>query len=172
MGPAASTMQYQPGDTPLGVKVLFRVLTGKANVDYLDGHSPDETMVASFRKAVASLHKQLGPDPAAWRTPVRKLVFKNRNFLQVPQAFQEEPALLEMNRGTENHVVVLSEAGVKGMNVVPPGESGNVQSNGQPNPHTSDQLRLYVDFNYKPMNFSSVDVMRAAESERELSYRP
>ena len=172
VGPAASSLQYQPGDTPLGVKVLFRVLTGKARVDYLDGHGPDEAMVTGFRKAVTSLRKQFGPNPDAWRTPVRKLVFKNRNFMQVPQAFQEEPALLEMNRGTENHVVVLSAAGAKGMNVVPPGESGNMQSTGRPNPHASDQLRLFVDFNYKPMNFYSEDVMRAAESEMQLSYRP
>jgi len=171
-GPAASLLQYQPSDVPIGAKVLFRVIEGRARVDYLGGAGPREAMAASFRKAVASLGGRLGSNPGAWQAPVRTLLFRNRNFLQIPQAFHEEPKLILMNRGTQNHLVVLSEAGVKGVNVAPPGESGRVLPNGQPSPHAADQLKLFVDFEYKPLNFHLADVMRAAESAKSVPYRP
>jgi penicillin amidase len=56
------------------------------------------------------------------------------------------------------------------MNVVPPGESGLLQPEGRLSPHAADQLRLFADFEYKPMNFALADVMYAAESEEVLTY--
>jgi penicillin amidase len=111
----------------------------------------------------------MGPDPSGWRAPVESLVFRKRNFLQVPQAYGDELKLPAMNRGTQNHVVVLSAAGVRGMNVLPPGESGRTDTEGQAR-HAADQLRLFADFEYKPMNFVLSDVMRTAESEEVLTY--
>jgi len=83
--------------------------------------------------------------------------------LQTPQSGNQEPKLPAMNRGTENHLVVLSKGRVNGVNVVPPGEGGN--------PHATDQLKLFANFEYKPMNFELTDVRRAAESNRSIRYR-
>ena len=88
----------------------------------------------------------------------------------MPQAYGDELKLPAMNRGTQNHVVVLSAAGVRGMNVLPPGESGRTDTEGQAGRHAADQLRLFADFEYKPMNFALSDVMRTAESEEVLTY--
>jgi len=61
-----------------------------------DGKTKD---TAAFQKAIAKLAAGIGPDPAGWRAPVESLVFRKRNFVQVPQAYGDElklPAMLFM----------------------------------------------------------------------------
>ena len=68
-GPASAMLQFMPGDTPFGSKLLLRVLTGRARGTYLRGTAPSEAMAAAFQKAVAQLTADMGPDPSGWRAP-------------------------------------------------------------------------------------------------------
>ncbi len=40
---------------------------------------------------------------------------------------------------------------IRGINVLPPGQSGFISKRGQPSPHFGDQIRLFDSFSYKPM---------------------
>jgi hypothetical protein len=46
----------------------------------------------------------------------------------------------QMRRGTENHLVVLSEKGVIGVKVVAPDQSGIPLGPGAPSPHFAERL--------------------------------
>jgi penicillin amidase len=76
----------------------------------------------------------------------------------------------QMRRGTENHLVVLSEKGVIGVNVVAPGQSGIPPVPGAPSPHFADQIDLLLNFEYEPMRHSAAEVREGARSEERLSY--
>ncbi len=40
---------------------------------------------------------------------------------------------------------------IRGINVLPPGQSGFISKSGQPSPHFGDQIKLFDSFRYKPM---------------------
>ncbi len=40
---------------------------------------------------------------------------------------------------------------IRGVNVLPPGQSGFISKAGVPSPHFGDQIRLFDSFSYKPM---------------------
>jgi penicillin amidase len=106
-----------------------------------------------------------------WLLPVVPQRFVTTNFNgipQVPQANPDEELFLpvNMNRGTENHMVVLRPVGLKGVDVCPPGQSGFVATDGTTNPHYQDQMVLYRDFKYKDMLFYPNDVSKNAESHK------
>ena len=94
--------------------------------------------------------------------------FATTNFNGIPQASAGEELFLpiNMNRGTENHMVVLRPFGLKGVNVCPPGQSGFVAPDGTEDPHYQDQMDLYQDFEYKDMLFNPFDIIKNAESIR------
>jgi penicillin amidase len=179
VGPVVSRyMQYRQGQAfglQQGANVLLNVLDGKqARVpmtnDYLGGRTPEEVMVGALRKTLADLRSARGADPAKWLFPVEMHDFDTTNYLDVPQGYTALPKIPSMRRGSENHIVVLSPAGVRGINVVAPGESGVPAAPGAPSPHFDDQVGLLLDFEYKPMRFSAPEVEAHAESVERLSY--
>ena len=181
VGPVVSKfMQYRKGQAfglQFGANVLLNILEGKQSPvpmkgDYLGGRTPEEVMVGALRKTVAELRGTHGPDPAKWLFKVARHDFGTTNYLDVPQGYTELPKIPSMRRGTENHIVVLSPAGVRGVNVVAPGQSGVPPAPGAPSPHFADQIGLLLEFEYKPMRFSAPDVEGHTESVERLSYSP
>jgi penicillin amidase len=179
VGPVVSRyMQYRKGQAfglQQGANVLLNILDGKQSRvpikgDYLGGRTPEEVMVGALRKTIAELRGTHGPDPAKWLFPVARHDFDTTNYLDVPQGYTALPKIPSMRRGSENHIVVLSPAGVRGVNVVPPGQSGVPPAPGAPSPHFADQVGLLLDFEYKPMRFSAPDVEGHAGSVERLSY--
>jgi len=66
-----------------------------------------------------------------------------------------------MNRGTYNQVIHLGRGSqLTGVNVVAPGESGQVGS-----PYFADQLRLYATWRYKPMRLTLRDLRGHVSSD-------
>jgi penicillin amidase len=171
-------MQYRQGQAfglQQGANVLLNILDGKqAHVpitgDYLGGKTSEEVMVGALRKTVEELRRTRGEDPSKWLFPVAVHDFETTNYLDVPQGYTALPKIPSMRRGSENHIVVLSPAGVRGVNVVPPGQSGVPPAPGAPSPHFADQVDLLLDFEYKPMRFAAPDVEGHAESVERLSY--
>lgn len=85
VGPAAAQLQNSIS-APLArgtgnEQLLLNVLQGerspvKVRNDYLGGATPAQAMVASLRKAVASLKDSLGPAPDRWHAPAAQIVFR------------------------------------------------------------------------------------------------
>ena len=156
-------------------KMLHHVLAGAASslplhADYLAPLSANEAMVASLTTALDALEDQYGPDMAQWLTSTMTLDFVPANFQGVPQSFGDTYKIIYQNRGTQNHLVRLSAAGVQGIIVNPPGQSGFVSSSGQLSPHYSDQLQLYADWDYKPMLLEDEEITADAESKGRLFF--
>lgn len=181
VGSISKLLQYKKGKTsfglPYGASVLLNVLEGKNSPvrlqgDYLGGESAEQVMVSALRKAIDELRGAYGPDPAKWLLPIKMAAFNTTNFRGVPQGYSNLPKYLPMRRASENHIVVLSPEGVRGVNVVPPGQSGIPPAVGEPSPHFADQVNLLLDFKYKPMRFTASDVKAHAQSIEHLSHSP
>ena len=162
---------------PLGVNVLLYALQGKeAGVppsrDYFNGVDPNAVIVNSLKDALSKLESKYGTaDMSKWRRGVNMLRFGTTNVFGIPQSLLSVKDVLYMNRGTQNHVVILGKDRVRGWNVVPPGQSGFVNLQNKTSPHYQDQLDLYVKFEYKPMLFTKQEVEGAAESKTILPYQ-
>ncbi len=162
-------------DISTATAMLYHVLEGgdsslPAHVDYLAPLTADEARVDSLLAALAALEAEHGPDMSEWLTRVRTGDFVSMNFLGIPQSFGETYSIIFQNRGTQNHLVRLSAEGVVGVNINPPGQSGFVAPSGELNPHYSDQLELYENWEYKPMLLKDEDVAADAESRERLFY--
>jgi len=193
VGPVTKALQAQ------GRHLLLEVLDGERAVfplrgRYLTEPTAEASMVAALRKTVATLRAKHGADLGQWLTPVITGGFQVTNYLGVPQrapepglvtvvqpdektwrlsvppGFEKRMTFPQMRRGTENHLVVLSDKGVIGLNVVAPGQSGIPPAPGAPSPHFGDQIDLLTSFEYKPMRLSAQDVRSNAKSEERLVY--
>ncbi len=126
---------------------------------------------AALGDTVAALKTQFGTnDMNTWLTPVVKQQFFYTNFNGIPQASPSENLYLptNMNRGTENHMVMLGPHGPEGQNVCPPDQSGFVARGGALDAHYQDQMDLYKNFQSKPMLFDFQDVTAHAGSVIQL----
>ena len=142
-----------------GTKVLYHSLLGVSssvpnNFDFFNGVDPYQVIRNALTTTIGNLTKRFGnSDMAKWFSPVVAQKFDYRNFAGVPQANASEVLYLpvNMNRGTQNHMVVFKKAGFEARNVCPPGQSGFVAPDGNADPHYADQMGLYQNFQSKPM---------------------
>jgi penicillin amidase len=161
-----------------GTKILYHSLLGDDSTipnlyDFFNGEDPSDVVLEALMQALDELSNEFGTDNMSqWLLPVIPQRFATTNFNGIPQANPDEELFLpvNMNRGTENHMVVLRPAGLKGVDVCPPGQSGFVAPDGTIDPHYQDQMVLYRDFEYKDMLFYSNDVTKNAESHQTLAY--
>lgn len=161
-----------------GVKILLNALLGDDSTipneyDFFNDGDPLEVVRNSLTETIDALNTQYGTDDMSkWILPVVPQKFFHTNFYGVPQANPDEALTLpiNMNRGTQNHMVVLKPGSIEGINVCPPGQSGFVAPDGTKNPHYSDQMALYEDFEAKPMLLDFKDVKRDMESVKVLYY--
>jgi penicillin amidase len=179
VGSLAKLLQYKKGvasfGLPYGSSVLHNILDGprspvRLKGDYLGGAGAEAVMVDALKKAVAELRAEQGPEMAKWGIPIKMEDFDTANYKGVPQGYSELPKYLPMRRATENHIVTLSPAGIRGINVVAPGTSGVPPAPGEPSPHFADQVGLLLRFEYKPMHFHEQDVEANAKSTERLTY--
>lgn len=164
-------------------------------VDWLNGETPGAFAAEAMSAAAANLAARFGnEDPASWRDPASLEHYQRLNADLVadtvwPQLGLDNSGdsglpgdvadLIEMDRGTYNHVVVYTDAptgseviglsGSQAGSVIPPGQSGFVSLLLQEDPHYEDQLALYLDWRYKPMPLSIEEARENAESEITLT---
>ncbi len=161
-----------------GVKILYHALMGENSTvpneyDFFNDADPLEVVLKSLTETIDALTTQYGSsDMSTWRLPVVPQKFFYKNFYGVPQANPDEELTLpiNMNRGTENHMVLLKPGEIKGVNVCPPGQSGFVAPDGTRDPNYSNQMELYEKFESKPMLFDLKDIMDNVRSVRVLYY--
>jgi penicillin amidase len=161
-----------------GPKIVYHSLLGDdstiANLyDFFNGEDPLDVVLEALTQALSDLSSEFGTDDMSqWLLPTVPQRFVTTNFNGIPQANPAEELFLpvNMNRGTENHMVALKPSGLKGINVCPPGQSGFVAPGGTTDPHYQDQMELYRDFEHKDMLFYPNDVTNNAESYQTLVY--
>lgn len=142
-----------------GTKVLYHSLLGPTssvpnNYDFFNGVDSNQVIRNALTATIGTLTTRFGSsDMATWMSPVVPQKFDYKNFAGVPQANASEVLYLpvNMNRGTQNHMVVFKKAGFEAQNVCPPGQSGFVAPDGSKDPHYEDQMGLYQNFQSKPM---------------------
>jgi penicillin amidase len=179
-GPIAKYLQARKGigfGLPQGGSVLLSAIEGKSSsypmkLDYLGGLSAEQVMVNALRKAVRELTRTMGPDPQKWLLSVEMSSYEPNNYLGVTTGTESIRKFPVMRRGTENHIVVLSPSGVRGVDIVPPGQSGVVPRVGHPSPHFADQADMFIKFEYKAMHFYPQDVEFSTRSVEKLQYAP
>ena len=122
----------------------------------------------ALESAVAKLMEDYGADMTKWRLPNAPIVFHPNNFLNIPQANQDEGQVipLEMNRGTENNMTVFTPEGIVAYEVTPPGQSGFIAPDGEKSQHYADQLQMYADFGRKRMWIYTEDIDKNKSQRR------
>ena len=137
--------------------LLLHILQGDASklhlryTQYLND-TMETVILQALSVAVASLeaHYQT-TNVSRWLTPVDMEDFSELGSL-------ESPLMPYMNRGTYNQVIelplwtMLPLVAPHGENVLPPGQSGFVNSQEIPSPNAYDQLPLYVSWMFKDMH--------------------
>jgi len=160
-----------------GTRVLYHALLGDKstipnNYDFFHGADPLSVVLSALKDTTDDLAAKYGNAMSGWLLQVVQQEFFPTNFVGVPQANSSEALFLpiSMNRGTENHLVVLKPSGTEGEDVCPPGQSGFVAPNGTPSPHYQDQMDLYKNFQLKPMLFDFSEVVENSGRPQVLYY--
>lgn len=136
-------------------------------IDYFGGER-DTVFRCAFQEAVAELRKTYGDDVSSWRKPARIDDLDNLSLFGVPIGISDAGDMPWMNRGTENHFVRATGDGFKAENILPPGNSGYVFPNGAHSKHYADQLKEFIDFEYKTLLFTKSQVTQNQESLKQL----
>lgn len=160
-----------------GTRVLYHALLGDKstipnNYDLFNGANPMAVVLSALTDTITALTSQYGTDMSKWLLPAVQQEFFPTNFTGVPQAGAGEVLFLpiSMNRGTENHLIVLKPRGIEGEDVCPPGQSGFMAPNGSTAAHYSDQMDLYKNFQLKPMLFYFGEVVNNSGPAKVLNY--
>jgi len=150
---------------------LYHILAGTKNLvpcyqlcysgSYFGGNT-DEILVESVNDAITILSgtgTQLGQNvPGFGTTDIAKWGYQpaidtNWNNLDPLAVGVTTSCSLSasQNRSTFMQAIDVGRTSVTGADVLPPGESGFINSAGQPSPHLCDQVGLFNSFRYKPM---------------------
>ena len=145
--------------------LLIRVFKAATlNYDYLGARVRDELIVNALQDAIAELETEYGSsNMTTWLTPVRMQDYDEMGALPGDDIHPY------MNRGTYNQIAEMITGDLpNAVNVIPPGQSGFVQTPGIPNPHVADQVSLYATWTYKPMLFTRAAVEAVKTWEKDF----
>lgn len=115
-------------------EIILSALNGTAKINYRGQRGAEEIVSAAFRRAVAQLSKDLGPNPGFWR------------HINGGIAYPGEATVPYRERGTLVQIIELNDK-IVGRNVVAPGVA-------ETGPHSKDQLPLLRSWKFKPMRFA------------------
>ncbi len=166
-----------PGELTNGAKILYHCLleentSAEKKYDFFKKVTTSQVVFSALTEALEQLQTEhRTADMSQWRSPILPHAFSTTNFTGIPQTSPGGGLSLPiwMNRGTQNDMIVLKREGIHGVNVCPPGQSGFIATNNVKNPHYSDQMELYKDFESKPMFVELRDVKSNMESVIHLS---
>ena len=136
-------------------------------VDYFDGDR-DGVFLEAFREAVVALKDEYGADVSGWRADVTIDPLENVVLFGMPVGVGDSGEMPFLNRGTENHFVQVGKTVARAENVLPPGNSGYISPDGDPDDHYDDQVELFLGFEYKDLLFEDDEVEAATVDERVL----
>jgi penicillin amidase len=126
-------------NTAMQPSLILHVLQGKrsavpAQWNYLGKLTAEELLTKCLNKAVEKLAAARGPEMAAWRHTQGRI------------RFAPLPDIVSTDRGTYIQIVECLRSGLRGISILPPGQSERTDS-----PHFGDQRELAGWFQFKPM---------------------
>jgi penicillin G amidase len=140
-----------------GYTLLHRALSGDTREDYFNGRM-NAVLQDSLEQALNELASEnQGKEVKDYRLKTAQDAFHPVSvlgyFLRQPITTTSGslPPFPKVDRGTENHMVKLDPKGIQGENITAPGTSGFMDRNGKADKHVGDQVKMFVDFTYKPM---------------------
>ncbi|WP_227380925.1 penicillin acylase family protein [Haladaptatus halobius] len=146
-------------------------------VDYFHGDQPTVFRQA-FQKAVEDLRAKHGDNVSTWKAPAHVDKLDNMALFGMPIGVGDAGEMPFLNRGTENHFVRVgrtngqsnqqSRHDFSAENILPPGNSGYLAPDGTKDIHYADQLKMFIDFEYKPLRFTTAEVARDIEATKSL----
>jgi len=132
--------------------MLLHILDGANSAlppgrDYFNGTDSNAVIVRSLEQALDSLTSLFGTaDMSRWIVPRGDIVFQHPLGIELGR-------IPLSNRATYAQVVLLSQPRIVAYNIIPLGQSAFISPEGTPDPHATDQLPLYRNFQYKLMHF-------------------
>lgn len=177
-GDELGTYWTQLIDNYAGYSVFYRAMLGdKASLpmkeDYFNGRNWNEVFIESLQEALTKLTTDFQTtDMSKWLMPKMTMDLIPMNMVGFPSSFGKLPSIDFMDRGSENHIVVLKKSGPVGINIIPAGQNGFMDKNGVPGAHFDDQLDMFCNWVYKELLFKRVDVLMHAESTEILIFKP
>ncbi len=156
-----------------GLKTLVEALQGNSRFDFLNGKTAEQVVAESLTTVYDALTARQGKNASAWRMANAPRPFSHKNFLGIPQTVERAAMLapIEQNRGTENNMTVLHEDKIVAYEVVPPGNSGFIDPQGNKNANYSNQFEMYNAFERKRLWFYRTDVEANSVSSEKLLTR-
>lgn len=162
----------------VGTKVIYEALLGEESgveqgFDFFNGQDQHELIRETLQASYAQLQNRYGANKEDWQFPVAIASFSNRNFLNIPQAGEDEivSTSIFMNRGTENNQVIFGlDGSISAFEAVPPGQSGFIAPDGTKSKYYGNQLEYYDTFTYKEIWLDYDDVNEHADSVIRLNY--
>jgi len=143
--------------------LLLHILQGDASKLHLRykhylNDTVETVIIDALFQALSNLETQYHTtNVSQWLTPVKMVDFSELGSL-------ESPIMPYMNRGTYNQVIELPNwtkeptISPRGESVLPPGQSGFMNSQGIPSPFAYDQLPLYISWMFKDMHIAAGDL--------------
>jgi penicillin amidase len=160
-----------------GYTLFHKALQEETGIDYFNGRRT-EILLTTLKEALSELTaEKLEKGFQAYRLEAAKDAFHPVTvlgyFLRQPitSSVGQLSPFPKVDRGTENHIVNLEAGAVQGINITAPGTSGFIGQSGRPSEHLDDQVRMFVDFDYKPMLFYPEAVKGSAESTLEVEHK-
>ena len=155
-----------------GVKLLWQILNEdtNTNIDWFKGKSKTAFVIEALTETANKL-ESINKTNGDYRSEFPKTYYLHSNFLGIPQANKDEliTSPLAMNRGTENNLTLFSTDGkISGFDVVAPGQSGFISTDGTKSPHYNDQLDLYEKFEFKKLYYDKAELLENKESHIQL----
>jgi penicillin amidase len=156
-----------------GRGALMRLLNPEETALDLSEHAdygdPEDALVRAFRSAVETLDSEFEGGPSEWRRSAAVDSLSTMSLFGIPVGSSSAGEMAQMNRGTEEHFVRLSDD-IHAENILPPGNDGYIAPDGSTGPHFDDQLDMFRNFEYKQLLLADEDVEAATESTRELTF--
>lgn len=132
-------------NTAMQPSLILHVLLGPRSpvpvqADYLGGKSPDVAIAEAMNRAMEKAAKERGQEIALWS--------HNQGRINLAPL----PPILSTDRGTYIQIVQCARPRVRGVSILPPGQSERTDS-----PHFGDQRELAGWFLFKPMVTERLD---------------
>jgi penicillin amidase len=153
----------------LGYTLFYRALNGTTHIDYFNGQK-GQIIYTALSDALAEMNYPYTMPTMMWQYfPLTILGFY---FGQpVISSVGSLPPFPYVDRGTENHIVMLNHKGISGENITPPGNSAFIRADGTRSQHFADQDNMFQNFTYKPMLFKNSQINGALESTQILHWK-
>jgi len=122
--------------------LILHILEGKkasipVRYDFLNGKSVMQVQLQALQMALENLASKRGPEMAFW------------GYVQPTINFSPLPSIPSTSRGTYIQIIELSKPQIRGLNILPPGQSEDSKS-----PHFGDQREMAGYWKFKPMLYT------------------